>query len=231
MCNGNELSLVGVLLYVVGEHRDVDLVERRLDLVEDTEGRGVNVENSEEQGDTYECLLTAGEKRKILDYLSGRCDVDVDTAVENVIGIGEHQLCVTAAEKLTEYALERRIDLSHYFNELSRHFTFKYLDGILEFFSGLGKILKLTVHIVIFDLSYLKFLDRVGIDVTDLAKLFLKLGESLFDLAAVRGGYRGIVKSLGVGEGKLVFVKKVSYSCVVCFGQVFDTSLDLGVLV
>ena len=57
---------------------DVEVVERRLDLVEDVERARPGEEDGEQEGERSQRLLAAGEQRQALGRLAGRGDLDLD---------------------------------------------------------------------------------------------------------------------------------------------------------
>ena len=95
----NELRSVGVTLDVLCKSFDVDLVQCRLDLVENTEGRGVDLKRCKEERDSDKRLLASAELHQILDYLSGRCSLYLNSAFKHVFGVCEIYLGRAAAEK------------------------------------------------------------------------------------------------------------------------------------
>src|SRR6185436_14720952 len=101
------------------EAADVGFVERRVHLVQNAEGRRVDLEDREEQRRGCEGALAAREQRKGLLALAGRAGQDLDSyaldavvgvaaavAVVAAVGMDEQKLGLTAAEQSREAALE-----------------------------------------------------------------------------------------------------------------------------
>ena len=65
--------------------RDVEVVERGLDLVEDVERARLGEEDAEQEGDRGHRLLAAGEQRQALHRLARGRDLDLDAEV--VVGV------------------------------------------------------------------------------------------------------------------------------------------------
>ena len=76
----HELGAVGEAADELQEAVDVGVVERRLDLVEDVEGRGPGEEDAEDEGERDQRLLAAGEQREPPRRLAGRRHLDLDPA-------------------------------------------------------------------------------------------------------------------------------------------------------
>ena len=74
----DELRAVGVPAEELDEARDVRVVERCLDLVEEVEGARPGEEEREQERDRAERLLAAGEERETRDALAGRAQLDLD---------------------------------------------------------------------------------------------------------------------------------------------------------
>ena len=82
------------------------LIERRVDLIEDTERRRTQLQYRKINTNRNKRLLTARERDQILDNLARRRDLDLNTGFENMLGIGQLERRRTAAEQLDEYLLE-----------------------------------------------------------------------------------------------------------------------------
>ena len=102
----NKLSSITKALDIFTESEYVNLVERRLDLVEDTERRGVNLKYCKQKRYCNEGLLTTRKKRKALDDLAGRCRLDLDTRGKYILRIGELMLCIALSIPVKKFALE-----------------------------------------------------------------------------------------------------------------------------
>src|SRR3954453_8775084 len=77
----DELRALGEPAHEPQETVDVDVVERRLDLIEDVEGARPGHQNGEDEGQRDQRLLASGEQRQPPRRLAGRCDLDLDAAV------------------------------------------------------------------------------------------------------------------------------------------------------
>ena len=73
----------------LGEAAHVGLVERSVDLVEDAEGRGLELEDADQQRERGERLFAAREQKDVLQLLARRRGDDVDAALGGVLRVGE----------------------------------------------------------------------------------------------------------------------------------------------
>ena len=88
------------------EPREVAVVERRLDLVEDVERRGAGPEDGDQHRDRGQRPLAARQQRQPLDLLARGAGLDLDAGGEPVVGLGEHQSAGAAGEQRREDQLE-----------------------------------------------------------------------------------------------------------------------------
>ena len=91
---------------------DVGLIERRVDLVEQAERRGLDEEDGEDQRDRGERLLAAREQLDRGELLARRLRDDLDARLGDGIGriLDELQLGRAAAEQAREHLLEALVD-------------------------------------------------------------------------------------------------------------------------
>ena len=108
----DELGAARHIADIAGVSGDVDIVERRLNLVEYAERSGIDFENGEEQSDCRKSLFTAREKVDILDILARRLNLDIDVAFENILRIVEHKLRLAAREQISERFAEGVVDIA-----------------------------------------------------------------------------------------------------------------------
>ena len=87
MRDDDELGLVGEVLKESNEPADVRLIERRIDLVEHTEGARLHQVNAEEQRERRERALPTGQQVDALRLLPPGGGMDLDRGLERVIGI------------------------------------------------------------------------------------------------------------------------------------------------
>src|SRR5439155_3792478 len=99
----DELRTVRQLAQRLREPSDIPLVERGIDLVEDTERRGLHAEDREEKRGRGERALAAGQVRERADALTRRPRIDVDARLLRIIGDAQARL-PTVEEPLEEDA-------------------------------------------------------------------------------------------------------------------------------
>ena len=102
-------GLLGDVANEIAEALDIGIVERRVDLVEHADGRGVGQEHREDQRGRGQGLLAAGEQRQCLRPLARRIGDDLEPGLERILGFDELQLGRAAAEQGLEKALEMRV--------------------------------------------------------------------------------------------------------------------------
>src|SRR5712692_6205393 len=116
----DELRLARHLAHEVAEALGVGIVERGIHLVEEAEGRRVELEEREDERDRGERLLAAREELDRLILLAWRLREDLQASVEHLLA-GEPQACLPAAEERREHLLEVRVDrVEGFLQELAR---------------------------------------------------------------------------------------------------------------
>ena len=80
----------------------VHVVERGLDLVHHVERRWPAAEHGEQVGQRGERALAARQQRQLLHVLPARLGLDLDARVQQVVGVGQHQLAGAAGEQHRE---------------------------------------------------------------------------------------------------------------------------------
>src|SRR5918994_4440655 len=80
----------------------VDVIERGLDLVHHVERRRPAPEDGEEECQCGEAAFAAREQRELLDVLSARLGLDLDTGVQQVFGCREHEFAGTTWKQRRE---------------------------------------------------------------------------------------------------------------------------------
>ena len=127
----------------LGEAADVGLVERSIDFVEDAEGRGLELEDSDQQRQRGESLFSAGEQQDVLQLLARRRGDDVDAALVGVLRVGELHEGLAAAEELGEGDGEVFVDDLEGLVELQAGDVVDLLDGGLRVLDGVEQVLAL----------------------------------------------------------------------------------------
>ena len=82
MGDDDELGLLRQIVKIAGKPLHVPVVQCRVDLVQQTEGRRPHLQNGEVQCRRHEGFLAAGEQRDGLDLLAGRLDADLNAALQ-----------------------------------------------------------------------------------------------------------------------------------------------------
>ena len=94
------------LVEQVAEALDIVIVERRIDLVEHADRRRIGEEHGEDQRQSRERLLAAGEKRQRHRFLARRLRHDLEAGFERIFALDQLQLGIAAAEQFDKKLLE-----------------------------------------------------------------------------------------------------------------------------
>ena len=106
MRHDEDLGILREALDQADEPVQVDVVERRLDLVHQVERAGARLEDREQERERGERPLAAREQRDALHALATRARLDLDPGRERVAGLGGDQPALAAGEQLADQALE-----------------------------------------------------------------------------------------------------------------------------
>ena len=137
----DELRAIRVAAEELDEARDVRVVERCLDLVEEVEGARPREEEREEERDRAERLLAAGEEREARDALAGGPELDLDPGLSPVlVGLDEPKPALTARE-------ERRGDLLEVLCDRGERLREPTLDGRRQLGAQLLELLEALLEI------------------------------------------------------------------------------------
>ena len=134
-----ELRLARHLAHEVAEALGVGIVERRVDLVEQAEGRGIELEEREDERDRGERLLAARQELDRLVLLPRGLREHLQAGVEDLLA-RELEARVAAAEERREHLLEVRVDrVERLLQELAR-LAVDALDRALQRLDGLQEV-------------------------------------------------------------------------------------------
>ena len=193
----------------------VDVVQRSFDLIQEAEGRGIDVEDGEVDRDGDQRLLAAGKGAQVLDDLARGRDLDLDAGFQHVAFVGEVQACVAAAEQLFENLLEVGVDLLEARRKQLFHLAAQLGDHTGQLALGLFHVGDLGFQEVVAFLDLLIFLDGADVDVAQAANFAAHLGHAAAqlgqglklnaELLCLAGGELVLLPQFGVGVVQLVF--------------------------
>ena len=215
MRDDDELRLIQIM-QVLGETRNVRVVERRLDLVEETERRRLQTLNRKQQRDRRQRLLATRQLHHVLQLLSGRLGDDRNRGRQHIRIRGiELQTALTAPEENLEGLIKLHLDTLEVLVELPAHALVELLDDLAERLRGLREVEVLIIQELVTLADLLILLDRVDIDRTERLQLILQLRHE-------RTHLRGILILLGIAllrflEGEPVLVEHVARELVDLF--------------
>ena len=152
MGDDNELGLLAQIPQIGRKPLHIPVVQRRVDLVENAEGRRPYLQNGEIQSGSHEGLLAARQQRDGLQLLSGGLHPDLDAAGQRLLRIFQHQLTLAAAKHFLKDDTKVMVDLLELFHEDGGHFLGDTTDNALQLPLGVQHILlllgKITVALV-----------------------------------------------------------------------------------
>ena len=99
MAHDDQLRLFAELVHEGQEAHQVHIVEGGLDLVHQVEGRRPAAEDGKQVGHGHQRPLPTRQQRKAAHIASSRTHLDLDTGVEEVLGIGERQAARATREQ------------------------------------------------------------------------------------------------------------------------------------
>ncbi len=110
---GDDDKLAGVAEFAQDLHetQNVGLIEGCINLVEETEGRGLYHVGCKKQANGRHGLLATGKQSDILQLLSRRLGVDLDARLEDMVGVREAELRTSATKEAAEHVVEVLLDL------------------------------------------------------------------------------------------------------------------------
>src|SRR4051812_13761957 len=106
-----ELSSRRPLADDIGEPSDVRFIQRRVHLIENAEGRRVNLEQGEDQRNACECSLPTREVPKRLQTLARRLSHDIDPTCNWFVRIAPYETGFTTFEEPLERTLKGVVHL------------------------------------------------------------------------------------------------------------------------
>ncbi len=165
MGDDDELGLIGHLTHIAGKANHVGVVQSGLDLVHNAEGRGTHLQNGEIQGNGHEGTLAAGQQRNGGQLLSGGLSLDLNAAVEDIVGVFQLQCGLAAAKQLQEGLGEGGLDGLELLGEDDAHLLGDLGDDALQLGLGPLHVVTLLGQVGIALVDTLILLDGVQIDV------------------------------------------------------------------
>ena len=229
MGNHNKLRAGRISLDILCQTLNVDLVQRRFDLVENTEGGGVGLQDRKEQRNADKGLLTTRQLHQILDDLSRRRRLDLNAALQNVVGVGQRQLCTTAAEQFGEDATKVLVDLIEALDKGGLHISLQRFNDAGQLLATLFQIRDLLAHRVVLFLDFLVLFHGVQIDVTHTAQAVTALGLHGNDTHTRLGCDGRIAQCQCIRTGQLVILPQFTRQFILLGTKLSQLIFVLGV--
>ena len=121
MGDDDELGLLRQIVKIAGKPLHVPVVQCRVDLVQQTEGRRPHLQNGEVQRRRHEGFFAAGEQRDGLDLLSGGLDANLNAAGQGIFRVFQNQLSLAAAEHFFKSLPKIVVDFPEFRNKDGGH--------------------------------------------------------------------------------------------------------------
>ena len=201
MRDKHQLGALGESLERLAVAMNVGVVERRVDLVQETERRRVELENGEDERHRRQGLLAAREQVDGAVAFAGRTRHHGHAGLKQVV-VGQFQIGATAAEQFRKKFLEIDVDLVKGVLEQGARFTIHLADRLCQRGQCLGEIGVLLVQVLLAAGLFFVLLDRHQVDrpeSLDALKRLLQSGGPLF----FRGG--GGQARQQIGQRKAAF--------------------------
>ena len=181
MGDEQELHAIGHVFHQLAESHCVDVVQRRVDLVEQAEWRRVQLEYGEYQRDSRQCLLTAGEQMNAGIAFTGRASHHRDTGAQQIV-VGELQIGMPAAEQTRKHDAQTLVDLLEGILETRTGLAIDFLNRGRQCIQRLLQILVLGIQIELPLRLLIVFLDGRQVDGSKTVDAPFHGGELVFPL-------------------------------------------------
>ena len=94
------------LVQKIAKARDVGVVQRRVDLIEHADRRGVGQKHPEDQRQRRQRLLAPRQKRQRRQFLARRLAHDLQPRLQGIVAFHQHQIGLAAAKQVGEQQAE-----------------------------------------------------------------------------------------------------------------------------
>src|SRR5208337_123580 len=140
----DELGVRGELLQKIREPPHIFLVEGRVDLVQQAEGRRLHHVDGEQERYARERALAAREQIDVLQLLSGRLGEDFDARLQGRLGVLQAKLGSAAAEQPAKHGMEVLLDFVVRVEKELGRFRADFRGDPLQIFPRAGEIPELA---------------------------------------------------------------------------------------
>src|ERR1700722_16553839 len=144
---------------------DIVLIQRRIDFVQQTERRRVQVKNGEHQRHGGQGLLAARQLTDGAVAFAGRARHDRDARGIRLLA-GQFEISMAAAEQAREFFLQSGVDAIERILKSRAGFAIDFAHRRLERFQRIGQVLALPIQVLFALGLFLEFADRREIDLT-----------------------------------------------------------------
>ena len=203
MRDEDELRVLRHAASILCVARDVDIVERRLDLVEEAERRGSDLEDGEQQRDCRKSLFAAREQVDILNILARGLNLYLNGTFKHIERILKNKLRLAAAEQLRERLTEDSIYAVELLPEPLRHFAGQVAYEREQLRAGAFDIVYLSFHELVALGDLFVFLNSADIDIAEGSYLVLYIIEIALRFLRIFDNYSEFLR---LAASELIFV-------------------------
>ena len=212
----DELGLPRQAPHIPGHPDNIWLVQSGFDLVHDAEGRGMDFQNGEVQGNGHECLFAAGQQRDGFEGLPGRLGLDLDAAAQDVVLVLQLQAGGAAAEEVGKGGLEALVDEFELLRENHCHLAGDLLDNARQLLLGLFHVVALVGQVGVAAVDTVELLNGADIDSTQRIDLPLQLADAA---AGLGDALQFNALGLRVGVAELVVLPQAVQNLLFLHGR------------
>ena len=177
MADHQQLRILAELGDQAEETVQVHVVERRFDLIHHVERRGSTAEHGEQIRERGEAALATRQQRQLLDVLAAGLGLDLDSGVQHVVGLREHQRAGTAREQVVEQVREMLAHVGEGRCEHALDLDVDRLDHPEQLATRLADVVELRIEECVTLLQFVELLERERIDRTEQAQLAVEVAH------------------------------------------------------
>ena len=224
MSDDDELGVLRQLVQITGKTAHVAVVQRRLNLVQQTERGRLQILNGEQQRDGGQRFFSAGQLHHVLQLFPRRLGNNTDTRLQNVLILQKLQGSLSAAEQLPEYLVKLLRNLREFFLKLPAHGLVQLQNNSPQRFLRLHQIVVLTLQEGVAVHQVFIILNGVHIHVSQPSDLILQGGDLLLHGSQILQSL--IPESRGACQSQLIFVPHIIDLALDGFFRLFSLSVQ-----
>ena len=211
----DELGLCRHVAQEVAEAANVRIIERRVHFVQQAEGRGVQAEEGEDEGEGGEGFFAAGEDAQVFDFFAGRAHSNGDAGIQYV-AFRPGEFGFAAAKEDGEEVGEMAVDDVQGFLQAAAGFVVEFVDGFFEQRQGVAQVAALGFQRAVFVFGAVVVGDGGEVDGAECFFLLFEGADVGVERGFVFGGFR---------QGFVVVAEEFGDDALLLLVQLFDLLL------